>query len=265
MSYSSLSDREKSPLSPTIIHYRQKYQISKDYYHRRKQREIRRSSFRYYNQKINNIWQVHRSSTGQIYYYNTVTDQSQWEKPSKEQFSRSITKKSVNKHKRSISKDDFHIHHHKRKFRKSSEVILSTPTSPPPNEKIQIDLVDPLPTPTNSIPNISSLNPSSSTINAILELEHSPIIKNVNNITRYYRGELIEHLLNWPSTKIERETIRLSNEQIRFTTSQLTSLRTDLYLIRNRFEQNRFKLVKYRYQLFSQQYIINQLQLNDSD
>ncbi|CAF4006863.1 unnamed protein product, partial [Rotaria sp. Silwood1] len=162
---------------------------------------------------------------------------------------------------------------------------LLTPTSPPANEIIQIDHVDPLPTSNNSLTNISfpfsnlskqyhyqllstsllenifkllyrkssiktqinqnlsssfiyqsSLGPSSSTINAILQLEHSPssilpiqyesssflrssiINSNSDDITRYYRGDLIQHLLNWPSTQIERETIRLSNEQIRYIT-----------------------------------------------
>ena len=31
------------------------------------------------------LWETHRSSAGQIYYYNAETDQSQWEKPSREQ------------------------------------------------------------------------------------------------------------------------------------------------------------------------------------
>jgi hypothetical protein len=56
----------------------------------------------------------------------------------------------------------------------------------------------------------SSLCPSESTINAILELEHSPLIQrqclspilstttnsNSDSKTRYYRAELIQHLLN---------------------------------------------------------------------
>jgi len=209
-----------------------------------------------------------------------------------------------------------------KKFRKdrskTDEVVLSTPVSPPENEKIQIEFVDPIPTPSDSIINMSlplidsqqqqshssisphenkftssnskrsiktqvnedlssmiiqsSLCPSKSTINAILELEHSPPIQqpysspvvptntNSNTITRYYRAELIEHLLNWPSTQIEREAMRLSNEQIRFTTYQLTSLRTDLFSIRLKFERNRFHLLKYHSTLVNQQYLLDKLQ-----
>jgi hypothetical protein len=115
--------------------------------------------------------------------------------------------------------------------------------------------------------NQSSLCPSESTINAILELEHSSPITNLNSnhITQYYRAELIEHLLNWPSTQIERETIRLSNEQIRFATCQLISLRTDLFSIRLKFERNRFQLLKYHYNLVNQKDLLNKLQLIDSD
>jgi hypothetical protein len=123
----------------------------------------------------------------------------------------------------------------------------------------------------------SSLCPSESTINAILELEHSlpiqqpysspvvPINTNSNSdpITRYYRAELIQHLLNWPSTQIEREAMRLSNEQIRFTTYRLTSLRTDLFSIRLKFERNRFHLLKYHSTLVNQQYLLDKLQLID--
>jgi hypothetical protein len=72
----------------------------------------------------------------------------------------------------------------------------------------------------------SSLYPSESTFNAILELEHSSPMEqqcssliestttnsNSDHITRYYRAELIQHLLNWPSTQIEREATRSSNE-----------------------------------------------------
>jgi len=89
----------------------------------------------------------------------------------------------------------------------------------------------------------SSLYPSASTINAILQLEHSQ--SNSDDITRYYRSELIEHLLNWPSTQIERETIRLSNEQTRIRLYQLISLRTELFSLRLRFERNRFQLLEY--------------------
>ncbi len=116
----------------------------------------------------------------------------------------------------------------------------------------------------SSMINQSSLCPSESTINAILELEHSSPITNLNSdhITQYYRAELIEHLLNWPSTQIERETIRLSNEQIRFLTCQLISLRTDLFSIRLRLQQNHFHLVKYHYILINQQDLLDKLHLN---
>jgi hypothetical protein len=87
---SAFRDRSpsRSPLSPTIIHYRQKYQIPKisHHHHHRKQQ---------HQSPVNSLWEVHKSSNGQIYYYNVVTDQSQWEKPSREQFSSSIKKKSI--------------------------------------------------------------------------------------------------------------------------------------------------------------------------
>ena len=119
-----------------------------------------------------------------------------------------------------------------KKFRKDDRQTdqiseLLTPISPPANEKIHIDLVDPIPTPSNSIDNIfipptlskqsirkqineelsstviqSPLCPSESTIHAILELGHSPPIDSATtnstsyHITRYYRVELLEHLLN---------------------------------------------------------------------
>ncbi len=117
----------------------------------------------------------------------------------------------------------------------------------------------------------SSLYPSESTINAILELEHSSPIESTtinshsDHITRYYRAELIEHLLNWPSTQIEREAIRLSNEQIRYTTYQLTSLRTDLFSIRLRLQQNHFHLLKYRYILINQEDLLDKVQFIESD
>jgi hypothetical protein len=292
MSFSSVSGdiyRDHSPsLSPTVIHYRQK--ISQDYHRLQKlhQRTKRNPSRR----QSSYIWKIHRSSTGRIYYYNKLTDQSQWEKPSTKQFSSSMRKKSNHDKRKNNAIETKSSSKKSRNDKiKTTETILSTPISPPSNEKIQIDLVDPIPTPNNSLTNISpshnhhekqliktqinkdlsslsnqsSLCPSSSTINAILELEHSPINSNNDNITRYYRGELIEHLLNWPSTQIERERIRLSNEQIRFTTSQLTSLRAYLYSIRIRFEQNRFKLLQYRHTLSSQQDLLNKLQLIDSD
>ena len=159
-------------------------------------------------------------------------------------------------HRRSNNSNETTDHH--KKHRRKIQEDKTTPTSPPPNEIIQIDLVDPIPTPTISISSIHSqsqshelfhqdscLHPSASTINAILELEYSH--SNSNDKTRYYRGELIEHLLNWPSTQIERETIRLSNEQTRIRIYQLLSLRTDLYFLRLRYERNRFQLLKYHH------------------
>ncbi len=121
----------------------------------------------------------------------------------------------------------------------------------------------------------SSLYPSESTINAILELEHSSPMEqqcssliestttnfNSDYITRYYCAELIEHLLNWPSTQIERQAIRLSNEQIRYTAYQLSSLRTDLFSIRLRLQQNHFHLLKYHYILINQQDLLDKLHL----
>jgi hypothetical protein len=41
---------------------------------------------------VNSLWEVHKSSNGQIYYFNVLTDQFQWKKPRKEQFSSLITK-----------------------------------------------------------------------------------------------------------------------------------------------------------------------------
>ena len=106
MSYSLVSNRDKSPLSPTVVHYRQKYQRSKDYHHRylNEQPQFSKSSYQHKRSNkrssSNNVWQVHQSSTGRIYYYNVITDRSQWEKPSNKQLSKSIKNKSVNKHKR---------------------------------------------------------------------------------------------------------------------------------------------------------------------
>jgi hypothetical protein len=103
----------RSPLSPTIIHYRQKYQIStiSQDYHReiKRHHHLQNTSRRQQHQKnqrtnkiftrqkspINSSWEIHKSSNGQIYYYNVVTDQSQWEKPPKEQLSSSITRKPI--------------------------------------------------------------------------------------------------------------------------------------------------------------------------
>ncbi|CAF3381071.1 unnamed protein product [Rotaria sp. Silwood1] len=178
-----------SPLSPTVIHYHQKYKTRKFFQHNHREferhsriqkQQSRNISLRqyYHKSKINKItkrrqssylWEEHKSSNGRIYYYNTITDQSQWEKPSREQLSSSssIRKKSINK---------YHIHSKRKKYYKrkndyidikssfkklrnnkikTDNIALLTPTSPPANEIIQIDHVDPLPTSNNSLTNIS--------------------------------------------------------------------------------------------------------------
>ena len=111
-----------SPLSPTVIHYCQKYQRTEvaqyhDHRHCYQKQSThhvshRISTFRQYHhsprtnrthrrRQSPNLWEVHKSSNGRIYYYNVITDRSQWEKPSKEQLSHrlsSFTRKSMNTH-----------------------------------------------------------------------------------------------------------------------------------------------------------------------
>ena len=254
--------------------------------------------------------------------------------------------RSINKIDRNKSRiiDIHRKHHYKRKrnhkedkvsFKKlrkdklkPNKLTLLTPTSPPPNEIVQLDHVDPLPTSNYSSTNVSMsyMNPrqqsnyeilstslhenlfkllykqrsiriqinddlstlmirssthlSSSAINTNRELEYLPSIilpiqnqtlrstminSNSDDIKQYYRSELVKHLLNWPTTKIERETRRLSNEQIRITACQLISLRTDVYKIRLHFERNRFQLLKYDHIIRAHEHTISKLQLNDSD
>jgi hypothetical protein len=88
-----------SPFFPTITHYRQKYQIPEisNHHLRNQKHQNRRTNKSITRQQspVNSLWEVHKSSNGQIYYYNVVTDQSQWEKPPKEKFSSLITKKSI--------------------------------------------------------------------------------------------------------------------------------------------------------------------------
>lgn len=43
------------------------------------------------------LWEEHKSSTGRTYYYNVITDRSQWEKPSREQLSYKISSSTTNK------------------------------------------------------------------------------------------------------------------------------------------------------------------------
>jgi hypothetical protein len=66
---------------------------------------------------------------------------------------------TTNNHPYKRRKDNTETKSSFKKFRKdrtkADEVVLSTPTSPPENEKIQIDFVDPMPTPSNSIINKS--------------------------------------------------------------------------------------------------------------
>jgi hypothetical protein len=83
--------------------------------------------------------------------------------------------------------------------------------------------------------------------------------------TQYFCAELIEHLLNWPLTQIEREATRSSNEPLRYTTYQLISLHIDLFSIRLRLEQNHFHLVKYRYILINQRDLLDKFQFIESD
>ena len=84
------------------------------------------------------------------------------------------------------------------------EISSSIPISPPENEKIPLDLVDPIPTLSDGFTRQDE--PS-------MKLEHSSstIATNSDSKIQYYRAELIEHLLNWPSTQIDCEIIRLSN------------------------------------------------------
>jgi hypothetical protein len=80
-----------SPFFPTIIHYRQKYQIPEISHHhlRNQQHRNRRTNKSITRQQspVNSLWEVRKSSNGQIYYFNVLTDQFQWQKPPKEQSS----------------------------------------------------------------------------------------------------------------------------------------------------------------------------------
>ncbi len=112
-----------SPLSPTVIYYRQKYQrskVSQDYRRDiRRQDHLQNSSRPHHQHRrinrisarrqspVHSLWEVHQSSNGQLYYYNAVTDQSQWEKPPREQLSSSISKKFIHS-KRVIKFEFFH-------------------------------------------------------------------------------------------------------------------------------------------------------------
>ena len=125
-----------SPLSPTVIHYRsnyRKFKVAQDYdrqserHHRFQTQHTpsRIQSFRqhYHRSRLSKtivqrrrrrqstgLWEVHQSSNGRIYYYNVITDRSQWEKPSQEQLSypipSSFTKNSA-----------YTCHHHSKSVR----------------------------------------------------------------------------------------------------------------------------------------------------
>lgn len=113
MAFSSVSvafNRDKSSsfssVSSNVLRHRRKYETTKNryhqqfeqHYHHQNQHIQNRSrcsaqSFQkhdHYQSKINRdmkrkhsscVWEEHRSSNGRIYYYNVVTDHSQWEKP----------------------------------------------------------------------------------------------------------------------------------------------------------------------------------------
>ncbi|UJR34989.1 hypothetical protein I4U23_027768 [Adineta vaga] len=94
-----------------------------------------------------------------------------------------------------------------KKYRQIKSIQL-IPTSPSANEKISIEDVDSFP---------------------MIETE-----SNIDDITRYYRSDLIKHLLNCPLTQIECEFNHLLNEQNRVRTYQSISLRTQIYCLRLR-------------------------------
>lgn len=215
----------RSPRSPTILRYRH---------------SARRSSFN------SSVWEIHRSSKGEIYYYNTVTDRSQWEKPPNEQLiSKRLAifhcwKKSISakRHRYSLNRPSNKIKRKKtnRHYFDRRKPLNDSPLSPPANEQIPLNLVDPLPTPILFLPETQDeqsnkkqlcLHPSESTINAILQLEHSS-----------------------SSTLVESPTISVS---------QLVSLRTDLICLRLRFATNRFYLLKYHHFFVNQEDLLHKL------
>ncbi|CAF3287867.1 unnamed protein product [Rotaria socialis] len=176
------------------------------------------------HQKSTCWWEEHKSSTDRVYYYNVITDHSQSKKPSRKQLSASSSyaNKSINKN---------HIH---------SKRILTTPllesvfTSFHRKRTVKIQSNQDI----SHFIIRSSLRSSSSTINAILELEHSPsvislnqhhysssllsamTISNSNDTKRYHSGESIQ----FSPTKIERQALHSSNKQIQIITCQLTSI-----------------------------------------
>ena len=125
----------------------------------------------------------------------------------------------------------------------------------------------------------SPVHPSRSTINAILELEHSQVTavcvpsphssisrstaskSNADDIPNYYREDLIEHLLNWPMTKVENDLMRALNDQARSSTRRLTSLRADVHCVRLRFSRQRLELIKTRHYLSHLAHIVHTLRM----
>lgn len=240
-----------------------------------------------------------------------------------------------NENYRKQKKDYIDIKSSVKKSRKdkinSDKAFSSTPASPPPNEIVKIDQVDPFPLLNNSFTNISiqynnnlhqqthnqilsnpliqnifklldrkklkyhqshqknssfitcsSVGLSSSTINAILELEHSKTDISLNqkqtllhlpsttmspkfeDETQYYStGQTQNNLLKSSSIKIQREPVCLLNEHIKVTTWRLISLRTDLFSFKLRLGRNRFHLIKYHHILANHQLLINKFQLID--
>ncbi|CAF0723437.1 unnamed protein product [Didymodactylos carnosus] len=83
------------------------------------------------------------------------------------------------------------------------------------------------------------------------------------DIKKYYRAELIEHLLNWPSTPLEKDALRISNDYYRYSTS-LATLRTDLFLNKLKYQWGEIQSCKYRGILKYCNLVMNELQKVDN-
>ena len=123
------------------------------------------------------------------------------------------------------------------------------------------------------------VHPSRSTMNAILELEHSQVTavsvrspptstsrttaskSNADDIAHYNCEDLITHPLNWPLTKVESELMQALNDQARSTTRRLTSLRADVHCIRLRFARQSLESIKTRHYLSYLAHIVQTLQM----